>query len=91
MILSGNLAQARKVAEAALERAPSRVDLLESLAGILSSQNELERAHQIYQRVVYLEPDHGPALLALAELSAALGRGAEADRYRARVKRLIDS
>ena len=91
MILSGDLAQARKVAEAALERAPSRVDLLESLAGILSSQNELERAHQIYQRVVYLEPDHGPALLALAELSAALGRGAEADRYRARVKRLIDS
>ncbi|NDG64538.1 MAG: hypothetical protein EBY29_13905, partial [Planctomycetes bacterium] len=33
-----------------------------------------QRASQTYARVVYLEPHHGPALLALAELSDALGR-----------------
>ena len=52
------------------------------------SKNELQRASQTYARVVYLEPHHGPALLALAELSDALGRSDEANRFRAKMKRL---
>ncbi|MEY4787389.1 MAG: hypothetical protein RL692_1283, partial [Planctomycetota bacterium] len=47
-----------------------------------------QRASQTYARVVYLEPHHGPALLALAELSDALGRSDEANRFRAKMKRL---
>ena len=46
---------------------------------------------QTYARLVYLDPNHGPALLALAELSNALGRTDDAKRYQARLKRLSDS
>lgn len=90
LIRSGSLTQARELAESALAHAPTCVELLESLAGVLSAQNDRAGAHQIYQRVVYLEPTHGPALLALAELSAALGHPEESQRFRARLKRLID-
>ena len=67
---------------------PASIELLELLAGIFCSKNELQRASQTYARVVYLEPHHGPALLALAELSDALGRSDEANRFRAKMKRL---
>lgn len=90
LIHAGNLAEARALAETAVRHYPSCVELLEPLAGVLSAQDDLARAHEIYQRVVYLEPDHGPALLALAELSAALGRTEDSERFRARLKRLID-
>lgn len=90
LIHSGSLTQARELAESALAHAPTCVELLESLAGVLSAQNDLAGAHQCYQRVVYLDPKHGPALLALAELSAALGHPEESARFRARLKRLID-
>ncbi len=91
LVHANQFARARTLTETAVTQSPGCVELLETLGGILSAQNELARAHQVYQRVVYLEPDHGPALLALAELSAALDRPEEAERFRARVKRLIDT
>ncbi len=91
LIRSGSLPQARALAESAVAGSPTCIELLESLGGVLSAQNELARAHQIYQRVVYLDPVHGPALLALAELSSALGHAEESERFRSRLKRLIDS
>lgn len=90
MIVAREFDRARKAIEAGLAMNPANTELLELLAGIFSAQNELVRASQTYARLVYLEPNHGPALLALAELSDALGRTDDAVRYRARMKRLGD-
>ncbi len=88
MLAAREFSQAQRLVEDALKATPANIELLELLAGIFCSKNELQRASQTYARVVYLEPNHGPALLALAELSDALGRSDEADRYRAKMKRL---
>ncbi len=90
MIVAGEFDASRRALEAALLLDPSNFEMLELLAGVYSAQNEIMRAVQTYGRVVYLQPDHGPALLALAELSEAIGRKDDATRYRARLKRLGD-
>ncbi|MSQ90513.1 MAG: hypothetical protein EXS01_03850 [Phycisphaerales bacterium] len=90
LIQCGEFAQAASCVESAIVQLPSDIELLETIAGIYSAQNSLARAHRAYVRVVYLDPNHGPALLALAELSASLGRMDESDRFRARLKRLTD-
>lgn len=88
LLAAKEFSHAQQLVEAALKATPANIELLELLAGIFCSKNELQRASQTYAQVVYLEPDHGPALLALAELSDALGRSDEANRYRAKMNRL---
>ncbi|GDY06328.1 chemotaxis protein CheR [Phycisphaerae bacterium] len=88
MLAAREFSHAQRLVEDALKVTPANIELLELLAGIFCSKNELQLASQTYARVVYLEPHHGPALLALAELSDALGRSDEASRYRAKMKRL---
>ncbi|NQW49541.1 MAG: hypothetical protein HQ464_17415, partial [Planctomycetes bacterium] len=88
MLAAREFSHAQRLVEDALKVTPASIELLELLAGIFCSKNELQRASQTYARVVYLEPHHGPALLALAELSDALGRSDEANRFRAKMKRL---
>ena len=91
MLAAREFSHAQRLVEDALKVTPASIELLELLAGIFCSKNELQRASQTYARVVYLEPHHGPALLALAELSDALGRSDEANRFRAKMKRLENS
>ncbi len=91
LIVAMDFDSAKRALDAKLAADPANTELLELLAGVHSAQGELVPAIQAYSRVVYLEPSHGPALLALAELSAALGRTEDASRYRARMKRLGDS
>jgi Flp pilus assembly protein TadD len=88
MLAAREFSHAQRLVEDALKVTPASIELLELLAGIFCSKNELQRASQTYARVVYLEPHHGPALLALAELSDALGRSDEANRFRTKMKRL---
>ena len=90
LIRVSKLTEARKCVEMLLSQTPADIEWLETLAGILCAENSLVRAHQTYLRVVYLDPRHGSALLALAELSAALGRLDEAERFHGRLKRLHD-
>lgn len=91
MIAAREFNRAQRMVETGLKATPTNIELLELLAGIFCAQNELVRAIQTYERLVYLEPHHGPALLALTELSDALERTDDANRYRARLKRLGDS
>ncbi len=86
-----DLEGARKAATDALAVAPTNPELIELLAGIHAALDQREESLKLYQRLVYLQPSHGPALLALAELSAALGRQDDAERYRLRAKRLMDA
>lgn len=88
LIAQRDFARAQELLESYLRIQPSSIEHLELLAGVFSAQNLLEKARQNYERVVYLDPDHGPALLALAELSDAMGRADAASRYRERLKRL---
>ncbi len=91
MLAAREFDSAQRLIEAGLSASPTNIELIELLAGLFSAQNQLVRASQTYARLVYLDPNHGPALLALAELSNALGRTDDAKRYQARLKRLSDS
>lgn len=88
LIAQREFSHAQRLLEERLRSAPATADLLEVLAGVLCSQDLLEPARQAYERLVYLEPRHGPALLALAELSEATGRPDAARLYRQRLERL---
>lgn len=91
LIAAKDLARAKSEAARALVASPTQVDLLELLAGIHAALDEIEESVRIYQRLVYLDPQHGPALLALSELSAALGRHEESARFRLRASRVTDA
>ena len=86
-----DLEGARRAAAEALALMPTNTELIELLAGINAALDQREESLKLYQRLVYLQPSHGPALLALAELSAALGRHEDSERYRLRAKRLMDA
>jgi chemotaxis protein methyltransferase WspC len=59
------------------------------LAGILkSAAGNREGAAECYRRVLYLEPEHGEALLHLALLTETLGDTPAAERLRARARRV---
>ncbi|MSR28488.1 MAG: hypothetical protein EXS03_02795 [Phycisphaerales bacterium] len=90
LVAKRRLADAQQLTQSALREHPADTVLLELLAGVHAAQDHREEAHRSYQRLVYLEPRHGPALLALAELSLALGRTEEAENFRLRARRVMD-
>ncbi|MBU3728215.1 MAG: hypothetical protein FGM37_03065 [Phycisphaerales bacterium] len=69
------------------EEAP-HADETELAAGLLLSLGERDEAFALYSRIVYVNPAHDRALLAMAELSESRGRPDEAARYRERLRRL---
>ena len=87
-VAAGELARAHDLVADALRGSPTDLELLELFAGVLAAQDRRREAHEAYRRLVYLQPRHGPALLALAELSLSLGDAAEAARYRLRAHRV---
>ena len=91
LVAAKDFDRAKSEATHALVTSPAQVDLLELLAGIHAALDEFEESVRVYQRLVYLDPQHGPALLALSELSAALGRHEESARFRLRASRVTDA
>ena len=87
LIAAGDLERAEEFAQAEVRARPSDIDMLELFAGVLLARHRMADARRAYEKVVYLEPRHGPALLALAELSMQLGHEADAARYRLRASR----
>jgi chemotaxis protein methyltransferase WspC len=67
---------------------PAHADETELAAGLLSSIGELDAAFALYSRIVFVNPDHDRALLAMAELAECRGRPQEATRYRERLRRM---
>lgn len=67
---------------------PCRADEIELAAGLLCSIGELDAAFALYSRIVFVNPAHDRALLAMAELAESLGRPDEAARYRERLRRV---
>ena len=63
-------------------------DEMELAAGLLCSIGELDAAFALYARIVFVNPAHDRALLAMAELADSRGRADEAVRYRERLRRL---
>jgi tetratricopeptide (TPR) repeat protein len=63
-------------------------DEMELAAGLLCSIGELDAAFALYARIVFVNPAHDRALLAMAELADSRGRADEAARYRERLRRL---
>lgn len=63
-------------------------DEMELAAGLLCSIGELDAAFALYSRIVFVNPAHDRALLAMAELAESRGRPDEAARYRERLRRL---
>lgn len=63
-------------------------DEMELAAGLLCSIGELDAAFALYARIVFVNPTHDRALLAMAELADSRGRADEATRYRERLRRL---
>ena len=63
-------------------------DEIELAAGLLCSIGELDAAFALYARIVFVNPAHDRALLAMAELAESLGRPEEAARYRERLRRV---
>ncbi len=67
---------------------PLHADEVELAAGLLCSIGELDAAFALYSRIVFVNPAHDRALLAMAELAESRGRPEEATRYRERLRRL---
>ncbi len=63
-------------------------DEMELAAGLLCSIGELDAAFALYSRIVFVNPAHDRALLAMAELAESRGRPEEAARYRERLRRM---
>lgn len=63
-------------------------DEIELAAGLLCSIGERDAAFALYSRIVFLNPAHDRALLAMAELAESSGRPDEAARYRERLRRM---
>lgn len=63
-------------------------DEMELAAGLLCSIGERDAAFALYSRIVFLNPAHDKALLAMAELAESSGRPHEAARYRERLRRM---
>ena len=63
-------------------------DDMELAAGMLCSVGELDAAFALYSRIVFVNPAHDRALLAMAELAETRGRADEAARLRERLRRL---
>lgn len=69
------------------EQAP-HADEMELAAGLLCSVGDRDGAFALYSRIVFMNPAHDRALLAMAELSESRNRPDEAERYRERLRRL---
>ena len=63
-------------------------DEMELAAGLLCSVGELEAAFSLYSRIVYVNPAHDQAMLAMAEIAESRGRPEEAARIRERLRRV---
>lgn len=63
-------------------------DEMELAAGLLCSVGELDAAFSLYSRIVYVNPAHDQAMLAMAEIAESRGRPEEAARIRERLRRV---
>ncbi len=65
-----------------------QVDALFAQSEDAMAQGDLREAYRILERVVYLAPQHGLAMLALASIAEGLGRPADAGRWNVRAHRV---
>ncbi|PTY04063.1 hypothetical protein DB346_04525 [Verrucomicrobia bacterium LW23] len=70
--MAGNWAEARKVMETAVARAPLSSENHESLAGVLRRLGEKEKAWEHITRAVSANPDNSDAMTVLCELAEEL-------------------
>jgi chemotaxis protein methyltransferase WspC len=80
-------AGAATACEEGLRRSGADVTLLHLLAVVRQALGEHAEAERLFRRVLYLEPEHGEALLALSLIASKRGDRAEAERLRKRAER----
>jgi chemotaxis protein methyltransferase WspC len=73
--------------EEGLRRSGADVTLLHLLAVVRQALGDHAEAERLFRRVLYLEPGHGEALLALSLMASKRGDRAEAERLRKRAER----
>jgi tetratricopeptide (TPR) repeat protein len=69
----GNLRQAGRAYQAVLDRNPNNVDALTALGGIRFQQRRYDRAEELYNEVLALEPGNRVAQVALVDLDVVQG------------------
>lgn len=74
----GDLVQAARWAQQALQLQPGQVQALSTLADIHARQGDNEAALQLYAQVLHSEPNNGTALRGWVEVLIAQGRAQEA-------------
>ncbi|NJO77120.1 MAG: tetratricopeptide repeat protein [Cyanobacteria bacterium RM1_2_2] len=74
----GNLRQAGQAYQAVLDRNPSNIDALAALGGIRFQQRRYDRAEELYNEVLALEPGNRVAQGALIDLEVAQGNRLDA-------------
>jgi chemotaxis protein methyltransferase CheR len=87
----GNLAEAQKWCEKAIEENKIDASNYYLLATILQEQNEVEKAEQILKQVIYLDQTFVLAFFALGNIARSQGKSKIADKYFKSALRILEN